>query len=137
MNKKMLGIILLIIIIIAGIIVLNLTKEDVYLEVHGEKIQNSTNIFVVTTITDSQGNTIDTDFGKVDVELLGKYGDTGVICEDCPVEDGRSIIVDYYGPYRYVVHYDGGYFFNPADSSGDLEIKNYTDLTYDDITRSF
>ena len=91
----------------------------------------------MTTITDSAGNIIDTNFGKVDVELLDKNGDTGVMIMDCPVEHGKSIYVDYYGFYKYNVHYDGGFFYNPVDASGDLEILNYTNLTYDDITKSF
>ena len=137
MNKKTLIIIVLVIIIIAGIIVFNSSKEDVFVEIHGEKISNSSNIYVVTTILNSNGKIVDTNFGKVNVELLDKNGDTGVMILDCPVEHGRSIYVDYYGYYRYNVHYDGGYFYNPVDASGDLEILNETKLTDDNITHSF
>lgn len=137
MNNKTLTIIVLVIIIIAGLVVFNSSKEDVFLEIHGERISNSSNIYVVTTITDGNGNIIDTNFGKVNVELLDKNGDTGVIILDCPVEHGRSIYVDHYGYYKYNVHYDGGYFYNPVDASGELEILNETNLTDDNNTRSF
>ena len=137
MNRKVLGIIILIIIIAAAFIVFNSTKEDVFREVHGEKISNSSNIFVVTTIKNSNGNLVDTNFGKVNVELLDKNSDCGVMILDCPVEHGKSIYVDHNGAYRFKAHYDGGYFYNPADASGDLVILNETNLTYDNITKSF
>ena len=137
MNRKVWRIIILIIIIVAALIVFSYTKEDVFLEVHGEKISNSSNIFVVTTIKDSNGNLVDTNFGKVNVELLDKYGDCGVMILDCPVEHGKSIYVDYNGAYRFKAHYDGGYFYTPTDASGDLVVLNDTNLTYDNITKNF
>ena len=137
MNRKLLGIILLILIIITGYLVFDMTKDEVHLEVHGEQINNSSEIFVVTTILDSNGNIVDTNYGKLTVELLENNGCCGEIIEECPVYHGQSIFVHSYDDYRYTVHYDGGYFYKPADASGDFVVKNQTNLTFDNITRGF
>ena len=137
MNRKLLGIIILIIIIVAGYLVFDASKQEVFLEVHGEQISNSSDIFVVTTITDSNGNLIDTNYGKLTVELIEKSNDSGVIFEECPVYHGQSIFVHYDEGYRYNVHYDGGYFYKPADASGDFTVINQTNLIFDNITRGF
>ena len=126
MNRKLLSIILVIIILIAGYLVFDSTKENVFIEVHGEEIANSTDVFIVCTITDADGNTIDTNYGKLNIELLEKDGCCGVISEDCPIYHGKSIMVNPNEYDKYNVHYDGGYFFKPADASCKLIIKNET-----------
>ena len=137
MNKKLSAIILLAVILVAGFLVFDYNKENVYLEVHGEKISNSTDIFVVCTVINSNGNLVDTNYGKLNIGLYENDGCCGVIYEDCPLYHVKcvSVFPNDYG--KYDVHYDGGYFYKPADVSGDLIIKNQTNLTYDDITRNF
>lgn len=137
MNRKLLAIIFLVIVLIAGYIVFDSTKENVFLEVHGEQKENTTDVYIVCTIIDSNGKLVDTNYGKLNIGLLEKNGCCGAICEDCPVYHGKSITVNTNDFYKYDVHYDGGYFYKPTDASGDLIIKNETDLTDDNITRSF
>ena len=137
MNRKLLAIFCRAIILIAGYIVFDSTKENVFIEVHGEQKENTTDIYIVCTIIDSNGKLVDTNYGKLNIELLEKNGCCGVMSEGCPVYQGKSITVSPNDFYKYNVHYDGGYFYNPADASGDLIIKNETILTDDNITRSF
>ena len=137
MISKKLLIIAAAIVIVAGLALVSCMKEDVKLDVHAEYINNTTEIYLVTKILDSNGSIVDTNFGKLTIEIQDKYGCTGVIYEEIPIEHGINVLRDYGGNEIINVHYDGGYFYNPCDYSGELIIKQSTNLSDEDLTSYF
>ena len=68
MERKKLLIIILVIIIIIAIIYFNILKSDVNLDVHGEKISNTSEIYIICKIQDNSGNIVDTSIGMLSIE---------------------------------------------------------------------
>ena len=137
MERKKLLIIILVIIIIIAIISFNILKSDVNLDVHGEKISNTSEIYIICKIQDNSGNIVDTSIGMLSIERQFKTDNEnamGSVEEYPPIKNGISIIRENDEPSIVNVHYDGGYFYNPCDYSGELLIENSTDLTDENIT---
>lgn len=131
------------IIIAAAIIILafaavNLTKSDVNIAVHAEKIPDSQEeIYIIYELQDDKGNVVDTPFGKLTSEFSTDDENAIIIYEGMPVEHGKHILRYYGQPSKINVKYDGGYFHNPSNYNGDLVILNSTNLTDDNLTSYF
>lgn len=67
MENKKLMIILLAAIIILAILSLNFFKSDVNLDVHGERISNTSDAYIICKILDNDGNVVDTSTGKLSI----------------------------------------------------------------------
>lgn len=67
MENKKLMIILLAAIIILAILSLNFFKSDVNLDVHGERISNTPDAYIICKILDNDGNVVDTSTGKLSI----------------------------------------------------------------------
>ena len=131
-------------IIIAATIILlafaaqNLTKSDINIAVHAEKIPGtSEEIYIIYELQDEKGNIVDTPFGKLTSEFSTDNENTLIIYEGMPVEHGKHILRYYGKPTKINVKYDGGYFHNPANYNRDLVILNSTNLTDDNLTSYF
>ena len=140
MNKKIHLIIMVILIILAGLLIFNSVKEECSITVHGERIPDSNDIFVVCEIHNNKGEIIDTNYGKITIELEIKPTENvqgSWIVENNPVEHGKTIIVSQDDYYTVNAHYDGGFFFKQTNWSGKLNIKNSTQLTFDNVTSPY
>jgi len=138
MENKKLMIILLAAIIILAILSLNFFKSDVNLDVHGERISNTSDAYIICKILDNDGNLVDTSTGKLSIGFQFNGEDENAmgeaVLEPLPLKNGISIIRENDPSTTVSVHYDGGYFYNPAEYSGVLIVKNSTNLTDDDLT---
>lgn len=138
MENKKLMIILLAAIIILAILSLNFFKSDVNLDVHGERISNTSDAYIICKILDNDGNVVDTSIGKLSIGFQFNGEDENAmgeaVLEPLPLKNGISIIRENDPSTTVSVHYDGGYFYNPAEYSGALIVKNSTNLTDDDLT---
>ena len=136
-NKKFL-IILLAIIIIIAILSFNFLKSDVNLDVNGERISNTSDVYIICKILDNDGNVVDTSIGTLSIGFQFESEDGNAmgeaILEPLPLKNGISIIRETDPSSTVNLHYDGGYFYNPSEYSGELIIKNSTNLTDDDLT---
>ena len=137
MNWKKLLILLVAFAIILAIVSVDILKSDVNLEVHGEKIPNTDNIYIVCKICDDKGNIVDTSIGMLSSEFQYESEDensAGSVAVLLPLKNGKSIIRENEQPCSINIKYDGGYFYNPCEYSGKLIVKNSTNLTDDDLT---
>ena len=138
MENKKLMIILLAAIIILAILSLNFFKSDVNLDVHGERISNTPDAYIICKILDNDGNVVDTSTGKLSIGFQFNGEDENAmgeaVLEPMPLKNGISIIRENDPSTTVSVQYDGGYFYNPAEYSGALIVKNSTNLTDDDLT---
>ena len=137
-SKKILIITLIAILMIVGFTGITFSKDVVHLDIHAEKISNTSDIYLITKVFDENDSIVDHNLGKLTIELYDANGCTGVIMEDIPIEHGMNVLRQYHsGESRYVVRYDGGYLYNPTNISGSLKICPSTNLTDDNLTSSF
>jgi len=141
MKHEKLLIILLAIIVILAAVSFNFSKSDVHLDVHGERISNTSDVYIVCKILDNDGNLVDTSIGTLSIGFQFNSDDGNAMgessIESLPLKNGISIIRESDPSKTVRVSYDGGYFHNPCEYLGELIIKNTTELTDDDLTPTF
>lgn len=135
-SKKSL-IIILAVIIIVGFIAFDQTKEEVKLEVHGERIANTSDFYLICQLYDSNGKAVDTPFGKLDITLWDETESFGEGLSEVPIEHGKCIMRFEGNPKIAEVSYDGGYFLKPCKYHNELQIFNSTNLTDEGISSGF
>lgn len=136
MKNEKLIIIALIIIIFMVFTCIFLTRENVGIDVDVEGISNTSDFYIICQITDSKGNPIDTNFGKLNIALTDENS-SGVVYSDLGIYHGKAIIRDCNRADMINVYYDGGYFYKPSSITQKFEMQNETNLTDDNITINY